>query len=360
MNQQVQLRPSRSEPTEDAQPRAVDLRLVVQAAIVGIFLLLFIAFLELGRAILLPVVSAVIIGMVLEPLSQRAESFHVPRLAFATTIVAFVVAAAYLGFLVLSQPIVEAVSAAPQLGAAIRDRFQELQENYAVVRYLQGVMADGQPKLNIDYANLIKPALVFLTPAVGQLAVFAAVLFLFLIDQHRLRHRLILIFPNHDARLRAIRVVNDIHEGLVRYIGAVTIINFGVGIATWLILYLLQFPNPIFWGVAAFICNFMPYIGPTLIVIALSLVGLVTYPTIGQTILAPGLFIALTTIEGHFVTPNVIGHNFRTSALAAFLSLAFWTWLWGPIGAFLSLPLLIIGVAIVRQLLPEKGPDLPA
>jgi AI-2E family transporter len=51
-------------------------------------------------------------------------------------------------------------------------------------------------------------------------------------------------------------------------------------------------------------------------------------------LIAPIFFVALTTIEGHFVTPNIVGRNLNLSPLIVFLALAFWTWLWGPIGAF--------------------------
>jgi len=331
----------------------------VQVAIVGIFLLLFIAFLDLGRAILLPVVAAVVMGAVLEPVSRRLQRFGVPRLLFATGVIGVLLAVVYLGLVLLADPIGAAVKDAPAIIAAIKSRFEELRDNVAAIRYLHGLVSDGETRLNLDFASLVKPALVFLTPALGQLVVFFATLFLFLVDQSTLRQRLILLFPTRAARLRAMHMLRDINESLIRYIGAVTIINFGVGTVTGLGLYLLQFPNPVFWGGAAFICNFIPYIGPTFIVASFLIVGLITYPTIGQALLVPGLFVCLTTIEGQAVTPNVIGHNFRTSALAAFLSLAFWAWLWGPVGAFLSLPLLIIATVVVGHLLPSKRLDLP-
>jgi predicted PurR-regulated permease PerM len=59
------------------------------------------------------------------------------------------------------------------------------------------------------------------------------------------------------------------------------------------------------------------------------------------------------------VTPNIVGRRLTLNPLGVFLSLAFWTWLWGPIGAFLSVPFLIFGLVIVRHLLVADDVELP-
>jgi predicted PurR-regulated permease PerM len=105
-------------------------------------------------------------------------------------------------------------------------------------------------------------------------------------------------------------------------------------------------------AVLAFVFNYVPYIGPAVMVFLLFCVGLVIFPSLGYALIAPIFFAALTTIEGHFVTPNIVGRNLSLSPLIVFLALAFWTWLWGPIGAFLATPTSdhwIGGVEIPRE-----------
>ena len=70
-------------------------------------------------------------------------------------------------------------------------------------------------------------------------------------------------------------------------------------------------------------------------------------------------FGGITFLEGHFVTPTIIGRRLSLNALAVFIALAFWTWLWGPMGAFLSSPLLIVALILKEHLLPENSPQLP-
>jgi predicted PurR-regulated permease PerM len=86
----------------------------------------------------------------------------------------------------------------------------------------------------------------------------------------------------------------------------------------------------------------------------------VTFPTLTYAFVAPAVHFGLTTFEGHFITPGVIGRSLTLNPLTVFLTLVFWTWLWGPVGAFLSVPLLIVGKVAMAHLFPkEEATPLP-
>jgi predicted PurR-regulated permease PerM len=111
--------------------------------------------------------------------------------------------------------------------------------------------------------------------------------------------------------------------------------------------------------VLAALLNYVPYIGPAVMVIILFGVGLVTFPSFGQALMAPVGLIALTTTEGHFITPTIVGRRLTLNPLLVFLALAFWTWMWGPFGAVLAVPLLIVGLVICNHLFPAEDVELP-
>ena len=94
--------------------------------------------------------------------------------------------------------------------------------------------------------------------------------------------------------------------------------------------------------------------------VTLTAVGIVSFSTLGAGLMAPLAFAVFTFLEGHFITPAIIGRRLELNALAVFLALAFWTWLWGPMGAFLSSPLLIVALVLKEHLLPEQSPQLPS
>jgi predicted PurR-regulated permease PerM len=65
-------------------------------------------------------------------------------------------------------------------------------------------------------------------------------------------------------------------------------------------------------------------------------------------------------VEGQFLTPMIIGRSvLSVHPLAVFLGIAFWAWLWGPLGAFLAMPILIVGRVALDHLYPRDEADLP-
>ncbi len=107
------------------------------------------------------------------------------------------------------------------------------------------------------------------------------------------------------------------------------------------------------------VLNYVPYVGPALMVLILFGVGMVTFPSLGYALVPPAAFVALTTFEGHFLTPTILGRRLTLNPLAVLLALAFWTWLWGPMGAFLAVPLSIIGLVTIHHLFPGDELKLP-
>jgi predicted PurR-regulated permease PerM len=333
-------------------------RTAAQGASIGIFILLLAASLDLARTILVPIVCALVIATMFGPISSRVARHHVPHWLFAALVVGLFVVLLNLAIVLLSAPVIEWIGKAPEIAATIHNKLRILERPIAALRDLQNVISRGKggdSGLVINIANFIQPGLLLLTPAIGELVLFFGCLFFFLMGGPRLRAYLVLLSRNRDARLRTLRILGDIEHNLTRYMATVTIVNMGVGLITAIAVYLMGFPNPALWGVLAFVFNFVPYIGPAVMVLVLFCVGLVIFPSLGTALIPPLFFATLTTIEGHFVTPNIVGRNLSLSPMIVFLALAFWTWLWGPIGAFLATPILIIGLVVSKHFMPEDG-----
>jgi predicted PurR-regulated permease PerM len=119
-------------------------------------------------------------------------------------------------------------------------------------------------------------------------------------------------------------------------------------------------PSPILWGAFAFVLNYVPYVGPAIMEVLLFGVGLLIFPTLLGALLPPAVFLAITIVEGQFLTPAIVGRQvLNLSPLAVFLSIAFWAWLWGPVGAFLATPILIMARVVFSHLYPSQTADLP-
>ncbi len=330
-----------------------------QVATVGIFVIMFGAFLDLARAVLLPIVSAAIVGTMLGPLGQLAARRRIPAWLFALAAVGFFLLLAQIIAAMVMAPLVDWIGRLPQLAAALHSKLQALEQGLASFRALQPMFGNVNLAPSIDLGALLQPTVAFLTPTIGELLIFLTTLFFVLLDRADLRKHVILVFKDQDDRLLVIRIINDLERNLSRYIGTVTVINLGIGAITAFGAWMLGFSNPVLFGALAFVCNYVPYIGPAIVVVVLFAAGLVSFPSLAYAALAPLLFVVLTTLEGHVVTPNIVGRRLTLSPLGVFLSLAFWTWLWGPVGAFLSVPFLILGIVIIRHLFGGEEGELP-
>jgi predicted PurR-regulated permease PerM len=350
----------------DPQPVAevsVLWRTAAQAATIGIFIILFVAGLELARPVFLPAVSAFVVTMMLGPLSVRAERGGVPPLVTAIVLWLLVIAVFYGVIVLLSAPAVDWIGKAPDISRVIQEKLRLLDRPLAALQDLRNAMlpSDAKAGLGFDIMSIVQPAVIVVTPAIGELFIFFGTLFFMLLGRARLRRVLVAFFDDREARLRTLKIMNDIEHNLTGYLSMVTMINVTVGISAGIIAFAVGLPDPVAWAVLGFILNFIPYIGALIMQAALFFVGLVTFPTLTHAVAAPLIYAAFATLEGHFITPAIIGRRLTLNPLTVFLSLVFWTWLWGPVGAFLAVPLLIMGLVAVGHLFPDdEQPALPA
>ncbi len=332
-----------------------------QAAAVGLFVLALIAAMSLARPVLLPAVSAFVVTMMLGPLSSRAEKAGIPTIATAIALWLLVIAAFYGLITLLASPALDWIGKGPEIGRNIREKLHVLDGPLSALHDLRNALlpATGKEGVGVDIANFVQPVVAIVAPGIGQVFIFFGTLFFMLLGRSRIRRELVGFFSVREAKLRTLKIMNDIEHNLTGYLSMVTVINIFVGIAAGTIAWVTGMPDPVAWAVLGFVLNYIPYIGALLMEVALFLVGLVTFPTLTHALIAPLLYLGFTTLEGHFITPAVVGHRLTLNPLTVFMSLVFWTWLWGPVGAFLAVPLLIMGLVALAHLFPSDEPELP-
>jgi predicted PurR-regulated permease PerM len=334
---------------------------VVATALVGLLIICIIAGLYLAKAFFLPITMAFIVGTMLSPAANLLERYRIPRPVAAVLIVAVVSAASAFMVSLIASPAVEWSGKLPELGSLLKEKLHVFDRPLALWQELQSMLGgpDTLTTLHLPKIDWVQPTLEFLSPTFAEFLLFIATLILFIASWRDLRRALIMNFGERAWRLRALRILNEIEDHLGGYLLMVTMINVGVGIATGLICAVTGMPNPASLGALAAILNFIPIIGPVAMFAVLVVVGLVALPTISAGLLASAIFAVMTFLEGHFLTPMIVGRRLALNALAVFLALAFWTWLWGPMGAFLSSPLLIVALIVKEHLMPPASPQLP-
>ena len=141
--------------------------------------------------------------------------------------------------------------------------------------------------------------------------------------------------------------------------GVMGLMNFAYGELIGIGAYTMFYTERYGWFVMVLATFATVIIGALLMEFILLLAGLVVFPTLGHALIAPLVYLAFTTLEGHFITPTIMGKHLLLSPLTVFLALVFWTWLWGPIGALLAVPLLIVSLIAINHLFPKEEAALP-
>jgi predicted PurR-regulated permease PerM len=293
------------------------------------------------------------------------QDYGIPR-PLAVVVVTLTLLAVIVTLLtVLSTPVAYWLGRASELGALMREKLQMMTQPLAMLDEVRKALntitvgSEGGIKVEAQSGTLVTTIVGVLTPAVSQFILFIGALIFYLVYQKRIRSTAASFVGDRDARLTTLRTLSDIDTNMTIYFGTFTVVNMGLGVVTVLLTWLVGLPNPLLWGVLAAVLNYVPYIGPAIVTGTLAVVGLLTFPTLAEAAVAPLVYIAIVTIEGQFVTPTVIGRQLTLNPFAVFLAIAFCTWLWGPIGAFLAVPLLMALTVALANAFGEEKPYLP-
>jgi predicted PurR-regulated permease PerM len=342
-------------------------RAAAQTATIVMAALMFGAFLYLARAVLLPVLTALVVGLTLGPVLARAARWAIPAWLMALATVVLGLGVLYLAVVTLAQPTAELLGRTPELATAIKDKLQILDRPLAALQDLQTRLGTSPNESAVEVSRsrmiegMITGLLTVVTPAAIQFALqlvlFFGTLVFFIVGRSGFRRYTVNRFATRRGRLRVLKILNDVEQTLSDYLIVVTTINLALGVVTAATAYLLGLPAPLLWGALAFGLNYIPYVGPSIMYVLLFVVGLLTYASPWGALIPPVTFMLITLVEGQIITPAVIGHRvLAVPALTVFLAIAFWAWLWGAMGALLATPILIMCRVALNHLYPRQGP----
>src|SRR5580704_15383903 len=140
-------------------------------SIIGIFLIMFGVLLEVARFMLLPIVSAIVIGTMLGPVARAAARRRIPAWLFATAVIGLLIALLQFATVLVYAPIIAWIGRAPEFAETLKAKLVIFDQGLAVFRDLQAALTrgGGDAGLHVDVAGMVQPALAFLTPALSEL-----------------------------------------------------------------------------------------------------------------------------------------------------------------------------------------------
>ncbi|MFN0263641.1 AI-2E family transporter [Tepidamorphus sp. 3E244] len=334
-----------------------------RVALIATGLIVVIAAAYYARMLLAPITLAIVIGLMFGPVADRIERFGISsHFSAIVVLLAFIlILAIALTSVVL--PISIWIDRLPLIWQNIRsimaeyngiiESFSQMQDG---MREIMG--SDESMRVAVDDESPVSQVAWLAPTILAQILLFLASLYFFVVARNDVRAAILSICVNRRLRWRIARVFRDVEHLVSRYLLSITAINVGLGIAVGLAMWAAGVPSPYLWGLLAACLNYAIYVGPAVMAVIMLGVGLATYSG-GAVLLPVAVYLSINMIEAQFVTPLVVGRSLTINPFLVFLALAFWLWLWGPVGGFIAVPMSLIFVVILRNLLPQR-PSQPA
>jgi predicted PurR-regulated permease PerM len=171
----------------------------------------------------------------------------------------------------------------------------------------------------------------------SQVFTLVILLFFLLSDGDALLRRFVEILPGLSEKKRAVQIATAIERNISGYLATITLMNAFVGVANGISVWAFGLPDPLLWGLAAFLLNYIPILGAIFF-----FVGLFTFSNPLWALAPCGVYFLIHVMEGETITPMLLARRFTLNPLLVIAALMFWNWLWGIPGALLAVPLLAV------------------
>ena len=302
--------------------------------------------LQFAAPILLPSALALFLAVLSMPIMLWLVNHQVPS-GIATLVTVLVNVAAIVLFILLASPsVAELQDNLDQYVFDLQERWGQLMEwmevatGFEISDYLTLGVID--PGAVVDIAR----------GTIGRIAQFLSTTFLvFLVMAFMLSEAR--VFPNKFRYILGVHGgdedrITKIATEIQSYLGIKTVVSLVTGLVLGIWAYALDLDFPVLLGMIAFLLNYIPTVGSIIAAIPAVLLSVIQYGALGHVVFVAGGYVAVNIIVGNIIEPRWMGRSLGLSTLVVILSLLFWGWAWGPLGALLSVPL-TVGVKILLE-----------
>ncbi|MBA2480736.1 MAG: AI-2E family transporter [Planctomycetes bacterium] len=329
----------------------------------GIFLLMLLAVMYIGKALLVPVVAAILLSFLLAPAVRWLSFLRIPRALCAMLILILTIGTLAGGIYLLAAPAQVWMQRLPDDLRHLEERFRSLRKPVdqvnAAAHQMEAMTTNHESGKQVVTLSAPSTFASHVMTTGGELlaglAIVVITLFFLLASGNSILGRLVRMVPSlradidpskllmgspHDGD--SMMVIQDTERRVGLFLAITTLINASLAAVLTLAFWMVGLPNPLLWGVLAGALNFLPYIGPLIGIPLVAIVSLASFPSLGMALAPPLIYASIAFIEGNFITPYVMGKRLAMSPIAIFVWMAFWGWMWGAAGALIAVPMLVM------------------
>ena len=333
--------------------------------------------LQYAQAMIIPIVLGMLISHALEPMIAWFERRRIPRaLSAAVVLVTLVAAGGWMLYGLRSQAsaIIEQLpTAARRLRQTLeRDRptaataIAQVQKAASEIEKatstaspppppsgVQRVQVESAP---INIGDYVMWGSLGIVAALGQLLLILFLAYFLLLSGDLYRRKLVKIIGTTLSEKKVtVQILQEIDRQISMFLLVQVFTSTLVAVATWLAFTALGVEQAAVWGVLAGVFNSIPYLGPVLVTGGTSVVALLQFGDLKMAALVGGVALLITSLEGFLLTPWLTSRAARMNAVAIFVGLLFWGWVWNVWGMLLAVPLLMVMKAVCDHVEDFRG-----
>ncbi len=317
---------------------------LVVLTMLAVFLAMYFA-----KAVLMPITLAVMLSFVLRPAVNWLKRLGMPNIVSATAMFAGFSVIVASGVILLVDPATKWLSQAPSDFAEIKDELTtlikplaQLQQATSEVNDMTKAPGEEEPvAVRIEQPALTNQLMTSTGSFLASATITSVLLFFLLAGGDQFLEKTVKSIPTWRGKRDAVALFRDLQSQISIYLGSITLINIGVGVVIGVGLWLMGMPNSLLWGVMAALLNYIPFVGLFAGTAIVALAAIATFDSFGYAMLAPAIYLAANGVEANFVTPAILGRSINLNPVVILLSVFLFGWIWGIVGVFLAVPLLI-------------------
>ena len=326
-------------------PEAHPFRFLNTCAAIGVVALV-IYILIVGQTIMQPIVLAIVIWFIISSLANAilgyGRAIRLPVPYGLALLIACIVAglALWLLYVIVENNVGQIIDKAPAYG----DRLKQILDEIYLLLNMKPPPGNPLEQLvqSIDLSPLLQDLATTLTGLAGDIGLITVyVLFLFF-EQGIFRRKMLAIAERGERHIEVGSIMTEISEDVRKYVGIKTLTSVLTGGTSYAVLWYAGVDFAEFWAVIIFLLNYIPTVGSILGVVFPVIVAFLQGNDVAMPIAVAAVLTVFQVFIGNWVEPRMMGRRLNLSPFVLIVSLAFWTVIWGVVGAFLCVPIMVI------------------
>jgi predicted PurR-regulated permease PerM len=324
--------------------------------------------LQYAQAFLIPIVVAILIAYGLDPIVSAVTRLKVPRAAAAGLVVFAVAVSGGLAAYSMSDEAVAIVQQAPEAAQKLRQMVRTMRRGTTAIDQVQRAAKELEktaaeatgatpPPAGVTRVQIEQPTfdgrdyLVWgsmgLVAIAGQLTLLMFLVFFLLASGDTYKRKVVKIAGKTLSQKKVtVEILDDINQQIERFLLVQAFTSVLVGVASYVVFRWFGLNHPGIWALAAGLFNSIPYLGPIVVTVGVFAVALLQFENFAQPFAVSIAALVVTSLEGMLLTPWLTSRAAQMNAVAVFIGLLFWSWVWGVWGMLLAVPMLMVFKAI--------------